>query len=240
MITDGRAAPTHLWEAPDGTDGRLFAPAAERNKAAILAVLDELISASHSPEHATSAAAPGVTVLEVGCGTGQHAVAFSRALAHVRWVPTDPDPAHLESVRAWASFDGAPPANLLPPRLLDVAQADWPSFLGDVQPAPRLIYCANVIHIAPWSVAQGLLAGAGALLARGGMLALYGPFSDGGQHVSESNAAFDASLRARHPEWGVRDLQDLDETARAHGLARRRTIPMPANNHVVVYGPELA
>ncbi|MEE4383542.1 MAG: DUF938 domain-containing protein [Pseudomonadales bacterium] len=178
-------------------------------------------------------------VLEIGAGTGQHAVAFARVFPEVVWWPTDPAPRRRVSVDAWAREAGL--ANLRPARSLDAAASDWRLGGADAPPASGLllVLAVNVVHIAPWSVTEGLLAGAARHLAPDGALALYGPFARGGRHTAPSNAAFDASLRAQDPEWGVRDLDEVAVAAEARGLQLDAVVEMPANNLVVWFVPRL-
>lgn len=172
-------------------------------------------------------------MLEVGSGTGQHAVACARALAPRIWRPTDPDPLHLGSIAAWAAEAALP--NLAPPLALDATRpADWTAARAALAAPPAAIFSANVIHIAPFAVAEALLAEAGATLAPGGLLLLYGPFLEAGE-TAPSNRAFDASLRARDPAWGLRDTADLAPLAAAAGLAPARRIAMPANNLILAF-----
>jgi hypothetical protein len=195
-------------------DNALTAPAVARNRDPILAVLREVLSA------------PG-TVLEIASGSGEHAVHFASALSHLVWQPTDPDAQALRSIAAHAAQAQLP--NLLAPLELDASAAAWPVTRADA------IVSINMIHIAPWRAAVGLMAGAGRLLPAGAPLYLYGPYRRGGQHTAPSNAAFDESLKARDPEWGVRDLDEVAELADRHGLALERTVAMPANNLSVVF-----
>jgi hypothetical protein len=195
-------------------DNALTAPAVARNRDPILAVLREVL------------AAPG-TVLEIASGSGEHAVHFASALPHLVWQPTDPDAEARRSIAAHAAQ--AQLANLLPPLELDAAAAAWPVTQADA------IVSINMIHIAPWRAAEGLMAGAARLLAAGSPLYLYGPFLEHGRHTAPSNAAFDESLKARDPAWGVRDLDEVVALASRHGLALSRTVAMPANNLSVVF-----
>ena len=195
-------------------DNALIAPTVARNRDPILAVLREVL------------AAPG-TVLEIASGSGEHAVHFAAALPHLTWQPTDPDAQARRSIAAHAAQAQLP--NLLPPLELDAAAAAWPVTHADA------IVSINMIHIAPWRAAEGLIAGAARLLAAGSPLYLYGPFREHGRHTAPSNAAFDESLKARDPAWGVRDLDEVVALASRHGLALSRTVAMPANNLSVVF-----
>jgi hypothetical protein len=189
------------------------APATERNRDAILAALAEIL--------------PGRgLVLEIASGTGQHAVAFAGALPGVEWQPSDGDPTAIDSIAAWREEAGL--SNLRAPLVLDVEQA-WAIDRADA------VVCINMVHIAPWSAALALFAGAARVLTAGAPLVLYGPYCFAGRYTSPSNEAFDASLRARDPSWGVRDLVDLEAAARARGFALETILAMPANNHVVVF-----
>jgi cyclopropane fatty-acyl-phospholipid synthase-like methyltransferase len=195
-------------------EGLLESPAAERNKGPILdAIRSRLPSAG--------------VVLEIASGTGQHIVHFARALPALTWQPTDADDqlraAAVERIRA------AGLSNVRAPLRLDVLGQDWPAVDADA------IVCINMIHIAPWSATNALLAGASRLLRRGAPLFLYGPYKRGGAHTAPSNEAFDASLRARNPEWGIRDLDDVERCAEEHGFALVEVTTMPANNLTVAF-----
>ncbi|MGH1572022.1 DUF938 domain-containing protein [Methylobacterium sp. P31] len=192
----------------------LTAPAVAGNRDAILDVLREVLPGSG-------------TVLEIASGSGEHAAHIASALPGLTWLPSDPDPASRRSVAAHTARSGA--TNILPPLDLDAAAAQWP-----VTRAAAIV-CINMIHIAPWAAAQGLMAGAGRTLAEGGVLFLYGPFREGGRHTAPSNAAFDESLRGRDPLWGVRDLESVSAEAAKHGLMLSRRVAMPANNLSLIY-----
>jgi SAM-dependent methyltransferase len=163
-------------------------------------------------------------VLEIASGTGQHAAWFAAHL-DVDWQPTDVDPDHLRSIAAWRD-EGGP--RLLPPLRLDVTEP-WPIARADA------VYCANMVHIAPWACADALVRGAAAVLPPGGPLVMYGPFRRRGVPTAPSNEDFDASLRARDPAWGVRDLEAIDALAADVGLVRTRVAELPANNVAVVW-----
>jgi hypothetical protein len=188
-------------------------PAAERNKQPILDVLRRVL-----PERGT--------LLEVASGTGQHALHFASELGGFTIQPSDADPEHLETLRRRAALAENP--RLLPPIELDTTR-EPPAI------RPTVIYCANMVHIAPWSACLGLFELADRLLADDGLLVTYGPYSIHGEHTAESNAHFDQSLRARNPEWGVRDVDALADVARAHRLYLAETHPMPANNLLLVW-----
>jgi SAM-dependent methyltransferase len=190
-------------------DARLYAPAAGRNRQPILDVLEP-----HLPAHGL--------VLEVASGTGEHVVHFAQACPGVTFQPSDPNPAHRASIDAWRAALGL--ANIRPAIALDVAAESWPVEAADV------LVCINMIHIAPWTAAEGLLRGAGRVLPPGGLLYLYGPYKRGGQDTAPSNAAFDAGLRAQNPAWGVRDLEAVAALAAAQGFGEPIVVGMPANN----------
>ena len=192
----------------------LTSPSVARNREPILAVLRRVLPA-------------GGIVLEIASGTGEHAMHFAAALPELTWQPTDRDPEARRSIAARRAAAVLP--NLLPPLELDAAAPSWPVERADA------IVAINMIHIAPWSAAEGLMAGAARLLAPGGILYLYGPYQENGRHTAPSNAAFDASLRARDPEWGVRDVGAVAELAARHGLALAERVAMPSSNLSLVF-----
>jgi SAM-dependent methyltransferase len=169
-------------------------------------------------------------VLEIASGSGEHAAYFARALPALTWQPSDPDQTALAS--AGAHRDAAALPNLLTPLRLDVTAPSWPVERADA------IICCNMIHISPWAACEGLIAGAARVLAGGGVLYLYGPYKIGGAHTAPSNAAFDADLRSRNSDWGIRDLDDVTALAKRHGLVPRETVPMPTNNLSVIFTRE--
>ena len=195
-------------------EGVLSSPAALRNRDPILAVLRRVL-----PQQGT--------VLEIASGSGEHAVQFAAELTGLLWQPTDRDAEALRSIAVRRAAAGLP--NLLPPLELDVTAPTWPVVRVEA------VVSINMIHIAPWPAAKGLMAGASRALAPGGVLFLYGPFKENGEHTAPSNRAFDASLRARDPAWGVRDLVDVAELADRCGLDIVERIEMPANNRSVVF-----
>lgn len=188
-------------------------PAAERNKQPIAEVLARVLPRMG-------------LVLEIASGTGQHAVHFARTMPELNWQPSDARGETFPMLEARVQRAALP--NLRPPVAFDV-HAAAPA-LGEV----AALVCSNMIHIAPWSAYAALLEHAERLLGRGAPLVLYGPFKRGGEHTAPSNAAFDASLRARDPAWGVRDLDDVAALALQHSLALAEIVAMPANNLCVV------
>lgn len=195
-------------------DPRIFRPHVARNRDPILDVLRRMLP-------------PRGLVLEIASGSGEHAAYFAEKMPSLTWQPSDPDSDALASIAAHRATVSAP--NLLPPLQLDVTAATWP-----VQRADAIV-CCNMIHIAPWAACEGLIAGAGRVLPAGGVLYLYGPYKIGGRHTAPSNAAFDADLRARNPQWGIRDLDAVTALAESRGLLRLDTVAMPANNLSVIF-----
>ncbi|MDQ8757667.1 DUF938 domain-containing protein [Sphingosinicella sp. LHD-64] len=165
-------------------------------------------------------------VLEVASGTGEHALHFAREFPNLLWQPSDPEPAAVRSTEAWRADVGL--SNLLPALSLDARAHDWP-----VEAADALV-CINMVHISPWAATVGLLRGAERLLAPGAPLYLYGAYRQAGVATAPSNEAFDESLRARNPDWGLRELEAVVAAAEAHGFALEAVVPMPANNLSVV------
>ena len=174
-------------------------------------------------------------MVEAGSGTGQHAVEFARHVPEIIWWPSDLNEQHLKSIDAWREHAALP--NIRPPLRIDLSDPLWcPEMRNGRGPGEVLaVFCANVIHIAPWRVAEGLVAGAGRYLRADGRLFLYGPFKRGGEHTAISNAAFDKSLRDNDPEWSVRDVEDLEVLATNAGLALTEIVEMPANNLFLVF-----
>lgn len=200
-----------MTDAPP--DGARTAPSTARNREPILDVLRPRLPA-------------GARVLEVASGAGEHACFMAAALPQVAWQPSDRDPEALASIAAWRAAAGL--ANLAAPQRLDAADlATWPA--GPFE----AVVCINMIHIAPWAAAEGLMAGAGPVLAPAGQLFLYGPFLEAGVETVPSNVAFDESLKARDPAWGLRDLAVVTALAADHGLSFVERVAMPANNLVV-------
>jgi SAM-dependent methyltransferase len=195
-------------------DGRLVVSSAERNRRPILNLLERVLPKTG-------------LVLEIASGTGQHVVHFAQALKGLSWQPTDMDAGCRRSISGWLAT--AELANVRQPLDLDVRALPWRV------PTLDAIVCLNLIHIAPWSVATALFAGAGLALRETGLLYLYGPYSVQGRHTALSNAAFDSALRAENPEWGVRDLKEVESLAKDQGFDLAETIEMPSNNFSVLF-----
>jgi len=189
-------------------------PAAERNKEPILAVLETVLPA-------------GGSVLEIASGTGQHICFFAERLPGIRWQPTEPDAPSREAISARVLQAGL--LNVDPPLALDVHEARWP--VGSSYDA---VVCINMVHISPWSATDALCCGAALHLMPGGHLVLYGPYLENGS-AAPSNLDFDASLKTRNAEWGLRELDAVTNVAALHGFRRERVVRMPANNLTVVF-----
>ena len=190
------------------------APAAARNRAPIAAALRDILPASG-------------LVLEIASGSGEHAAWFAEDFPALIWQPSDSDQDALASIRAWCAGSGR--SNLAPPIRLDASARAWPIDAADA------ILCVNMVHIAPWPAVLGLLDGAGGLLAPGAPLILYGPWLRDDVDTAPSNLAFDASLKARNPDWGLRDLGGFTAEAAARDLRFDRLLEMPANNIIAVF-----
>jgi len=208
---------------PVEPDGRLDAAAFHRNHGPIGAVLQPFLAGKSGD------------VLEAGSGTGQHVVQFARQHPDITWWPSDTNERHLSSIAAWRAHADLP--NIRPPMPIDLSDPAWcPAMHDGSGPGELLaVFCANVVHIAPWRVAEGLFAGAARYLRPDGRLFLYGPFKRDGKHTALSNAVFDTSLRERDAEWGVRDIADVGSLAEGVGLALAESVDMPANNLILVF-----
>ena len=213
---------------PVEADGRLDAAAFHRNHAPIWAVLRKFLAGKSGD------------VLEAGSGTGQHVVYFARQSPEITWWPSDLSAAHLASIAAWRAAAGLP--NIRPPQRIDLSDPAWSVAAVDGRAPGKLlaVFCANVIHIAPWHVAEGLVAGAARHLRGDGRLFLYGPFKRDGRHTAVSNAVFDTSLRSQDPEWGVRDVGDVARLAESAGFRLAEIFEMPANNLILMFARRLA
>ena len=210
-MSSGNPVGTVLME-----QARPFSEACERNRDPILAGLRVAFADRH-------------LVLEIGSGTGQHAVYFARHLPHLIWQPSDIE-AHLPGIRSWT--DAAALPNLCDPVALDINQPAWPDTGADA------VFTANTFHIVSWPVVERLFERAAALLPAHGMVVVYGPFNYGGRFTSDSNAGFDAMLRAREPASGIRDVEAVDRFARQQGFALQADQALPANNRLIVWQRE--
>ncbi len=211
---NGAARPQANPQVARPGDPRAFSPASQRNRQPILEVLARVLPGSG-------------LVLEIASGGGEHALWFAQHLRPLAWQPSDPDPACRRSIAARAAGVHCP--TLKPPLDLDVTAAIWPIERADA------MVCINMVHIAPWAATVALIAGAARILPPGGVLYLYGPYKRGGRHTAASNADFDADLRARNADWGLRDLEAVTKLALTAGLEPLEVIEMPANNLSLVF-----
>jgi hypothetical protein len=203
-----------FYEVPAGTDTRRSAPAALRNRDPIAQVLEDWLPSTG-------------TVLEVASGTGEHAVWFAERFPDLDWQPSDTHPDALRSITAWR--DSSARSNLRKPVLIDASAAVWPIESADT------VLNINMVHISPRSASLGLIAGAARILPEQGPLILYGPWLKDGIETAPSNHSFDADLKARNPEWGLRRVEDFAAAAAAHGFAFVEWRQMPANNLMLLF-----
>ncbi|MGI9373146.1 MAG: DUF938 domain-containing protein [Hyphomicrobiales bacterium] len=202
-------------------DGRFRSPAFERNHQPIVEALRARLNLDEGH------------VLELGSGPGQHISVLGKAFPELTFWPSDPYPAHRESVEKWSAHHGV--SNVNAPFELDASEP-W-DLEGEGKPpsgALQAVLCINVLHVAPWHVAQGVLKGASDHLADDGALFLYGPYSVDGEHISDGNADFDAAIRTENADWGVRDTREMAEEAATHGLVIAEIVEMPSNNFILV------
>ncbi|GAB4229726.1 MAG: DUF938 domain-containing protein [Stanieria sp.] len=198
-------------------DNRQYAPATQRNREPILAVLSRILPLEGN-------------ILELASGTGEHAVFFAPRLAPRQWYPSDPDPILRDSIEAWRNYH--PTDNLHSPFDIDVCESKWQI---EEEIEIQAMVNINMIHISPWQACLGLMSGAGRILPTGGILYLYGPYKQKGEHTAASNRSFDESLRRQNPEWGVRNLEDVIRIAQSEGLVLQEIVTMPANNLSVIF-----
>lgn len=204
--------PTPWIVAEDSGELRKHAPATLRNREAIAAELAALL-----PERGT--------VLEVASGSGEHAAYFAERFPALTFVPSDPDASARASIASWC----AGLANVAPPLAIDAAAGDWPVAAADAA------LCINMVHISPWEATVGLFRACAGVLPPRGPLILYGPYREAGVETAESNLAFDDSLKARNPAWGLRDVADVDRLAAEWGFGRVQRVAMPASNLMLIY-----
>lgn len=213
-MTLRRPPPTASFATP-GANGRLHAPSAARNGAAIAEVV-----AAHAPARGRA--------LEIASGTGEHVLMLARRLPGLTWQPTDADPARLASIAAWAGGDPQP--NLRAPLLLDATRPGWGAELG----GQNLILLANLLHLLSAAEAECVVTEIGRALAPGGVALIYGPFLRGADFASPGDAAFHASLTAADPAIGYKDLAEIQRWQRAAGLSPLAPVAMPANNLTLI------
>jgi SAM-dependent methyltransferase len=200
----GEKMPGGLWNMP----------AAERNKEAILAALNECVPSTGK-------------VLEIASGTGQHIVHFAKALGDLDWLPSDPNPDFRVSIQTRIGNEKL--GNVASPLDLDVMSSPWPVAQAD------MVLCSNMLHVAPWEAAKALIKGTEEILTDVGVLFLYGPYRRDGTHTAPSNEAFDAQLRQKNSDWGVRDLESLEKLGQSVGLSLDEVVEMPANNFSLIF-----
>ena len=206
------ADPTPWIVADDSGDVRKHAPATLRNRDAIVEQLMEILPVTG-------------LVLEIASGSGEHCAYFAHEMCGHSWQPSDPDPTALASIAAWTQGLG----NVRLPLMIDAAAPVWPVEAADA------VLCINMVHISPWEASLGLLAGCARILNKDSALVLYGPYRRHGIPTAPSNEAFDESLRARDPDWGLRQVEDMTAAAEAQGFTLDRLVEMPANNLMLVY-----
>lgn len=195
---------------------RPSSPAALRNRAPIAEVLRTILPATGK-------------ILEIASGTGEHALYFAEHFPQILWQPSDASEAAIDAIESWREAADLP--NVLPAIKMDASAPEtWPNIDG-----VTAILCCNMVHISPWTATEGLMRGAGALLAAGEPLILYGPYTRDGVETAPSNLAFDADLKRRNPAWGLRSLEQVAELASAHGFTLEHILAMPANNITVIF-----
>lgn len=207
-------------------DAKLILPAADRNKAPILEVLQKVIPDKLGKD-------TQLTALEIASGSGQHVINFSQAFKNIVWQPTDYDEKYVNSIKAYILENDS--KNIKQPLTIDISKAlhEW---TGDLQNGSLdLIVNINMVHISPWCCTEGLFAAAGKLLKTGGIMVTYGPYSVDGQISPESNVRFDAGLKAQNSSWGLRDIGDLEKESKKNGIILDAMFDMPANNKTLVW-----
>ncbi len=214
--TTGHTAKFTPGNVESAPDGRLFSNVFDRNAPPIVEALTPWIGDCTG------------NVLEIGCGTGQHAAAMQLAFSKLTWIASDPFELHRASTNAWREFHGL---SERPALNLDAA-GDWASHVHNLTPLDAII-SVNVIHIAPWAVTEGIFCGAARTLSNDGLAIFYGPFMRDGEHIGDGNAAFDRGLRAENSQWGLRDIRDLENLGNQSGLRLEKVQTMPANNRMI-------
>lgn len=210
--TQNDSTPWFIDEA--GPESRKHAPATLRNRQAIADVLGDYLPRTG-------------TVLELASGSGEHVVHFAAQFPDLRWQPSDMNAEACRSIAAWTAQEAL--ENVAPPLLIDVCDDSWPIKRADA------VLCINMVHIAPWAATLAVFQRCRDLLESGTMLYFYGPYMRQDVATSQSNMDFDRSLRSRNPEWGLRDVADMDRGATDNGFDRKALVEMPANNLSLVY-----
>ena len=203
-----------FYEGPAAADGRRSAPAVSRNRKPIAEVLADWLPSAG-------------TVLEVASGTGEHAVWFAERFPNLTWQPSDTHPDAQASIDAWRKASGL--SNIAEPLTINASSRDWP-----IERANAVLNI-NMAHISPWAASLGLIAGAAGVLPEGGPLILYGPWLKGDIETAASNVAFDADLKARDPQWGLRRVEDFAAAASVQGFELAEWRQMPANNLMLLF-----
>ena len=201
-------------------DARKYAPATQRNREPILEILSRNL-------------APHSNILEIASGTGEHGVYFASRYKSWHWIPSDVNPQARESIADWKKIEGVD--NLALPLTIDVTEDNWIEEIRKLNIDLDAVVNINMIHISPWSACLGLIEGANKILSPGGILYFYGPFKRNGKHTADSNTQFDRSLRDRNPNWGIRDLEAVIQTAATANLRLQKVVEMPANNLSVIF-----
>ncbi len=197
-----------------------YAPATDRNREPILAVLKDCI-----PDHGT--------ILELASGSGQHAIYFVDQMPGHYWQPSDPDEESRNSISAW--WWEVQLNNILPPLNINAQDDIWDIENVEIPQPVTSIVCINMVHISPWESTVGLIKGASRILPKDGILYLYGPYKVDGKHTAPSNELFDIKLRSQNPEWGIRELNDVIKLAHENDLSLVKTVDMPANNLSIIF-----
>ena len=201
-------------------DERLFFPATTRNGKAILEILERILPKDGS-------------ILEIASGSGQHGVLFQKHLPHIKWQTSDPDPIYRKSISSWIKYKELS-TKMPQPIALDVRQKSW-ALSNEMQLSLKAIVCINMLHITSFECTEALFEGAKKHLKTKHFLIIYGPFKREGQHTTTSNMRFDLSLKAQNPDWGIRDLEEVNDISTKNGFKKNNTIQMPANNLIVIF-----
>ncbi|XP_071538367.1 methyltransferase-like 26 isoform X2 [Panulirus ornatus] len=208
------------------SEAKIVVKAPENNKEPILVVLQDVIPEKLGADASLSA-------LEISSGSGQHVVHFAKKFPKISWQPSDIDQKYLESIKSYIAEEKL--QNVKDPLVIDIAKpiSEWPEAFADH--SLDLIVNINMVHITPWSCAEGLFASAGKLLKPGGIMVTYGPYAIHGEITPESNVSFNESLKKQNDAWGLRDVDDLEKEAKKNGLVFDAMFNMPANNKTLIW-----